>query len=349
MQSSVVDSDTHVVEDEHVWEYLTPSDQAHRPVVLAANTRAAAKAYRSGGNAFWLIDGELYPRGGQSLISYPQGTRDLGDVEARINHMDELAIDVQVIYPSLFLGLSTRHPEADLALGRAYNRWLADTCSEHVTRMRWVAVPSTQDIDASVKDMKEWSDRGACGVMLRGLEMERVFTHEDLWPLFAAASDYGLPICIHIGGSSRGFRNIEGINNPVGILAPNLIGFAALVTSEVPTRFPDLKFGFIESGAEWLPFAISRAQRYEIRYDIKNQSDRMLAEERLFVTCESHENINQIAGMVGDRALILGTDYGHSDTSTALRAPTLLKERDDISTTLATRIVSDNAAKFYRF
>ena len=53
-------------------------------------------------------------------------TRDLADVGARIKHMDELGIDIQVLYPSIFLDQCTERADTEVALCGAYNRWLAD-------------------------------------------------------------------------------------------------------------------------------------------------------------------------------------------------------------------------------
>jgi hypothetical protein len=53
-------------------------------------------------------------------------TRDLADISARLKHMDELGIEVQVLYPSIFLDQCTERPDTDVALCGAYNRWLAD-------------------------------------------------------------------------------------------------------------------------------------------------------------------------------------------------------------------------------
>src|SRR5207237_8778367 len=69
-----------------------------------------------------------------------QATRELLDVEARIRHMDELRVDVQVLYPTLFLHAFTARPEIDVALCKSYNRWIAKATEKSRGRLRWVAV-----------------------------------------------------------------------------------------------------------------------------------------------------------------------------------------------------------------
>ena len=40
----------------------------------------------------------------------------MDDINARLKHMDELDIDVQVLYPTIFLRPFTRRPELELAV-----------------------------------------------------------------------------------------------------------------------------------------------------------------------------------------------------------------------------------------
>ena len=66
-----------------------------------------------------------------------------------------LEIDVQVLYPSLFLRPLTRKPEVELALCRSYNRWLADVWSQGKGRLRWAAVLPLMSMDAALEERRE--------------------------------------------------------------------------------------------------------------------------------------------------------------------------------------------------
>ncbi|HEY6364290.1 MAG TPA: hypothetical protein VI585_05805, partial [Candidatus Binatia bacterium] len=128
-----VDADAHVVESPLTWEYLLPSEQKFRPQLFKPEGETQ--------KAHWVIDGKI--RGlfrftfstedvaqkseqvGRNMTT-TMATRDLADVAGRIKHMDELGIDVQVLYPSIFLDPCTDRPDTDVALCGAYNRWMAD-------------------------------------------------------------------------------------------------------------------------------------------------------------------------------------------------------------------------------
>ena len=197
--------------------------------------------------------------------------------------------------------------------------------------------------------MDEWAKSGACGLLMRGYEDDKLLNHENFRPIYAKAESLGLPICVHIGQGSRHLRNIEGqAGNPIRIVTPNLVAFGSLVSSSIPDEFKQLKFGFIESGSEWLPFAMSRASRYQARYGVPDHTEAMLSGKRLFITCEYHERLPEVVELVGKDSLMLGTDYGHSDTSTELKAHALLGERNDVGKELAEKITVENPQHFYR-
>jgi predicted TIM-barrel fold metal-dependent hydrolase len=50
---------------------------------------------------------------------------------------------------------------------------------------------------------------------------------------------------------------------------------------------------------------------------------------------------------MGENTLMIGTDYGHADSSTELSALSTLKESGGISPEMHRKIVEDNPRKFY--
>jgi predicted TIM-barrel fold metal-dependent hydrolase len=348
----IVDADTHVVEAEVIWDYLDPADRAHRPVTVSVDALPGELKQRAmAGRKFWLVDGRMYGMGGLPSNSYAPGTRDLTDAAARVAHMDALGIDVQVIYPSVFLNLIVKKAEAELALVKAYNRWLADVCRPHGSRLRWLVAVAPRAVEQSVAEIAWGRKNGAVGVLLHGYEGDRTLDNPDFYPLYAKAAELDMPICVHIGTNSPSFQGMEhgtgGRPNIVAVIMPAIVAFSALMLSEVPQKFPTLRFGFIEGGSEWVPFAVSRTRRTAAHFKTKDLTDRMLADNRFYVTCEVHEDLPRILEVAGPDNLVIGTDYGHSDTSTELRAPHILRERNDIPADVTARIVSDNAKRLY--
>src|SRR5262245_28989669 len=117
-----IDADAHVIENEHTWEYMDESDSAFKPVTVYTGNES--------GRQFWLIDGRLANKGKNIGRDTPEASREMKDIEARLRHMDELKIDIQVLYPSIFLSPLTSRPEVERALARSYNRWLVEICKK---------------------------------------------------------------------------------------------------------------------------------------------------------------------------------------------------------------------------
>ena len=125
-----IDADAHVLETEQTWEYMDGSDKKYRPK-LVGSTEGDSK------DEYWLVDGTLRLKSGNVGRNTPQASREMRDVAARLKHMDELKVDIQVLYPTLFLIPLTPRAEVELALSRSYNRWLADLWRQAKERLRW--------------------------------------------------------------------------------------------------------------------------------------------------------------------------------------------------------------------
>lgn len=87
-----IDADAHVIESERTWDYI--EDDKCRPFLV---TPGGSRPQN------WLIDGRVFNRGVNVDRGLPEAIREMRDIEGRLKHMDELDIDVQVLYPSLFL------------------------------------------------------------------------------------------------------------------------------------------------------------------------------------------------------------------------------------------------------
>jgi hypothetical protein len=76
--------------------------------------------------------------------------------------------------------------------------------------------------------------------------------------------------------------------------------------------------------------------------------DDLLERCGIFVTCQIGDDVPYlIKGCMGENTLMIGTDYGHADSSTELDALTTLKNSGGISSGQHKKIVEDNPRVFY--
>ena len=115
--------DAHVIETEETWEYMEGADRKFMPRIVAPSQESSPDEY-------WLVDERVHIRSVNVGRDTPPASRELRDVAVRLKHMDELGVDVQVLYPTIFLMPVTARAEVEVALCRGYNRWLAAVCKE---------------------------------------------------------------------------------------------------------------------------------------------------------------------------------------------------------------------------
>jgi uncharacterized protein len=94
----VVDADCHVVESDRTWSYMEEGDARYRPIKIKSDREMGRRL----GDEAWVIDGKLIRPGPVGLASTSQESREMIVVEARLRHMDELGVDVQVLFPTVF-------------------------------------------------------------------------------------------------------------------------------------------------------------------------------------------------------------------------------------------------------
>ena len=346
-----IDVDAHIDESEATWEYLDEGARRFKPVSLDPGIPTAPGDARP--HRLWLVDGAVRIRRWRDdkRTGTVRATRELLDVEARIRHMDELRVDVQVLYPTFFLHGFTARPEIDVALCKSYNRWIANATEKSRGRLRWVAVLPLLDIAKSVEEMQWAKDHGACGVFKKGIECgDRAASDPYFFPVYDEASRLDLPICIHNATGSIESDIAEGSALGGDIIA--ISAFSALVEHGVPDMFPKLRVGFIEAGASWVPFLIAdlvakKLRRTFLPIDFKED---LFRRYRFYVACQTNDDLPYILKYGTEDSLMIGTDYSHADQSAEMQALDIIEQRGEkgeIPASVARKILDDNPRRFY--
>lgn len=367
--SGIIDADTHIAESESMWELIDGSMRHRRPVMLAAPGDTLYRDF----NALWLIDGHIFPKasgkGGFRLITPAASVRETGrtdivrasreitDVAVRLADMDSAGVAVQIIYPTLFLVEVTEDPQLEAALCGAYNKYLARVHGQAHGRLRWVAVLPLHTIDASIREMHEAKQNGAVGIFFSGIVGALTLNDPHFYPIYAEAEKLNLPVCVHTGQSSRYLRDFFDLDLNGTFAAsqlPPLIGFRDIVASGIPERFPELKFGFLEASASWVPYLYHHLKRSarprpsfpNARWKHASCKDLFRA-YRIYVACEADEDISYLAEFIGEDHLMIGSDYGHNDPAEEKALVRAMTGRKDLSSQLIDKILIDNPKQFY--
>ena len=336
-----IDADAHVLETERTWDYMSESEREFRPQIAAT-----PQAEESGGES-WLIDGRLHAKARNVGKDTPKESREMEDIEARISHMNELEVDVQVLYPTVFLRPFTNRPGVELALCKSYNRWLVDIWKQGRGRLRWVAVLPLLSMDQALAEARFARENGACGIFIRGLEGERRLSDPYFFPLYEEAGRLDMPICVHSATGSFTVHDFFVHESGFSKFKLAVVGaFHSLVFEGIPEMFPKLRIAFVEVSAQWVPYAIhDLAKRFERRGKALRKN--LLRENRIYVACQTDDDLPYVLRYAGEDNLVIGSDYGHADTASELEALRKLKQQGEVNAKAINKILDDNPRALY--
>lgn len=343
-----VDADAHVIESMATWAHLEGEDKRFLPVIT--EQIAGKELLNTVGEVqreYWIINGRVHNRDRNLGLNTPIDSREMREVGARLEHMDALGVDVQVLFPTLMLRPIADAAPLEFALARSYNRWLANIWKQGEGRLRWVAVPPVLSLDKARDELKFAKDNGAVGIFMRPLECERPISDEYFFPLYEIASELDLPITVHLGNGSFDIHDFYQRDSTFTKFKLVTVGcFHSLVLNGTPARFPDIRWGIIEAGSDWLPFILNDLRQRMLRNG-KRLADDVLAENHIYVACEVADDLPQVIAAAGEDNLVIGTDYGHSDFSSHIDSLTMLRQVDGISPQVADKILWDNPRALY--
>ena len=347
-----IDADAHVVESERTWDYMDEADRKYRPIVV--------KPSGDQGGEYWFIDGkirglvrivmtaheldEVADRTGRVMFT-PQETREMENVDARVKHMDELGIDIQVLYPTMFIEQITEKPEWEIPICKGYNRWLADIHRQGKGRLRWICVLPLLDMSAALEELRFCKQEGACGVFMRGIEGRRLLTDPYFYPLYEEMSRFDMAVGVHVGNGNPQELDLVSQYNGGGSFwkfrIPVIGAFHSVIMGEVPQMFPKLRFHWAEAAALWVPYVVKDLQR---RWGAQGKDfpDNPLKEYRQYVSCQTDDDVDYIFRYSGEDNIVIGTDYGHNDQSTEIEALRNLKEQGGITAPQYEKIIDQN-------
>ena len=368
-----IDADGHVEESPATFSdaYLDPSFRSQRPRVVGVD-----------GMAYWMIDEQLFPRrvgrGCHNLgtpvrydgkpamhtVRKPDSpeSMELVDLKARLQAMDDEGIDVQVIYPTLFLAYPlSSNPALVTALCSSYNRWLGERLSGS-ERLKWAAVVNLDDIPAAVSQVREAKRLGAVAVMVLGTAGDNLLDHPTLLPFYEAVAGERLPLAVHVGWACPAINNLYTHIYPSGVIAfhiPLLMGLTSLMAGGILDCFPSLSVVFLEAGCMWVPFMIERlTHRFEnqgkslskfLPQTLPNQAlppMEYIKRGTLYFSAELEDYfLPQVLQLVGDGQIVFGSDMPHGDRERY--AARLLRERKDIGEPAKEKILEQNPARLY--
>jgi predicted TIM-barrel fold metal-dependent hydrolase len=375
--TKLMSADDHMIEPRHLWTdrvHVKYRDRCPRIVEIE-------------GREAWLYEDELAytamgscrPLPGFDEAGYPPapGTARYDEIRPgcydpveRIKDMDIDGVWGQITFPNYarFAGhrffLNASDHDLGLACLRTYNDHLLDEwCATDRERLFGAVILPLHDIDQAVKELERVVAKGAKALAFS--ENPTVLglpsVHTSHWdPLWAAVNEAEIPVCMHIGSSSRLVTTSDDAPPTVLVTLNGLNSMMAAVDwlmSGVLERFPSLKVILSEGGAGWIPYMVERAdkafhdKRIKPNLAIGQTSkggtvppSQLFAEHMFVCLVDEHFALRSLGDIPVDNLLWEG-DYPHGDGLWPHNRRYLEKVLTDVPDADATKIAESNLRK----
>jgi uncharacterized protein len=261
------------------------------------------------------------------------------DPAERIAVLDKFNIDAQLVF-STFAPAQFLSDDLELLYGgvRAHTRALADFCSHDSRLLAAPLIPFT-DVDLAIAELDFALTTGCGAVLVQSRAPAKAMgpSHVALDPFWARLQEADVPFVTHVGtggrlvptgyrengrplpsdflGGGENIRSKDFIN--IGYWPENFLSVLAL--DGVFERFPGLRGGSIEQGAEWVPGMLKKldgAMQFA-RTEPDLASLPLKASEyirrQVKFTPFPKDDVGWVLDQVGPELLLFSTDYPHPE------------------------------------
>jgi predicted TIM-barrel fold metal-dependent hydrolase len=226
--------------------------------------------------------------------------------------------------------------ELAYAAARAHNRGMLEFCSVDPRLLPSLYVPLCDPELAVVAARDALSEGAAALLVASGCPPAYSPSHLDLYGVWAAAEEAGIPVVFHVGGTGTlidrhyfdngrpippdfhgGEENFRSVDY-MGIPVPPAQTLATMIYDGVLEAFPELRIGVIEQGAIWVPSwlrqmesAFEAFRRHEERLQALSMSPSEYVHRQVRFTPYPTEDVGWIVDQAGPDLVLFSSDYPH--------------------------------------
>lgn|GEM_PF-158677 len=265
------------------------------------------------------------------------------DKNERVEALELMGIQSQIVFPLAGMSRFARSNDPRLVYegSEALNRGMADFCSAS-DRLLAVGHVALNDPDKALESLKQAIDFGIKAIWLFSDSVEgRAPSHIAYDPLWALMEEAGVPIVLHIGSGVRmpdeymntgverilegSARNLETTKpKDMNVLHHSIERWmTCMIYDGVLERFPKLKIGLIELGANWIPammmnldIGVKELGKFDVALRDLSIKPSEYVQRQVRVTPFHMEDTGWVMRNVGKDILMFNTDYPHPEGGT---------------------------------
>jgi predicted TIM-barrel fold metal-dependent hydrolase len=327
----------------------------------------------------WVYEGRVYPNIGLNAVAgkrpqeygmeptrYEDMLPGCYDVHARVADMDADGVQAALCFPSFprFAGtvfLEGKDKELALLSVRAWNDFhLDEWAGAYPDRFIPLIILPLWDPQAAAAEIHRCAAKGARGITFPentvGLGLPSFYT--DHWdPVFRAAEETGMPLCMHFGSSGK--PPITSPEAPMAVMISlfgtnSMDATADLLFSQVFYKFPELKIALSEGGIGWVPYLLERIdltwEKHRWYQNINKQVRPSDLWRKHFYGCFIDDTEGVVRReMVGIDNIMWECDYPHSDSNWPKSRQCVTDLMADVPDDEVRKMVEENARRVYNF
>jgi predicted TIM-barrel fold metal-dependent hydrolase len=367
--TKIIDADGHIVEPRNfLQEYIEPNYRERLPRITKDSNGVDRIAFgdRISANGVYAPAAMCIPGG----LATPELMRSLSwddlrpgshDPQARLADMDSEGIDISVLFPSIGLGfVGIKDPELSAAGCRAYNNWMADFCRVAPARLYSVAPVPLNDVAFAIAEMRRVvKDHGVKAVLVRSNPYNNRRLSDPAYDSFwAEAQELDCTIALHAAVTgdmpTAGFDRYQDFFQRMIISHPleQQMACMDIICGGVLDRYPRLRVAFLEAGGLWIPYWLSRLDKFYEKIGHMVPKARMKPSEyferQCFCSCEPDDVSLKAAAALGvDQYLMWASDYPHYDCVFPGAVKELREHCAALPQASQSKIMGENARRCY--
>ncbi len=298
-------------------------------------------------------------------VTFDELHRSGWDPTYRLADQDRDGVSAEVIYPTVGM-MICNHDDIDFkkACFDAYNRWIADYCSEAPDRLLGCGQTALRTIDEGIADLTAINEAGLRGVMMPGepgtllddgARLRRPGVGSVLGSRRRSRAAAQLPhpdvAEQRLQRQARGSR----LNGFLGIIRGIQDIMGTLVFGGVFERHPELKVVCVEADAGWVPHYMYRMDHAYNRHrnwmapgvELSKLPSEYFA-EHIYVTFQDDWTAFRQADDMNWRRLMWANDFPHSDTTWPWSQEMLAEQVAELTDEQRSAILCGNVADLYQ-
>jgi predicted TIM-barrel fold metal-dependent hydrolase len=290
----------------------------------------------------------------------PGGT----DPKIRIVDMDKDRVAAEVLFPDQVLGAFRAEREVQEKALALYNDWVAEYCSYAPKRLFSPVSLCSYDIDQATRELKRGYDMGLrSGALIWEVPDPKLPFHsphyEKLW---ATAAEMNVPVMVHIltgfcaaGGPGRD-RSMESVRTTTNARsAEQNTALFDMIWSGVFERYPNLRFGLIESEVGWIPFMLQQWDFYyqrmqktgdAVNFKITSKPSDIFR-KHVTATFIDDEAGGQLLSHWGEDSCMWSSDYPHPNMTWPHSRAFAARQIGHLPMEKQEKLLSKNAIEFF--